>query len=364
MGGLALVERKPRAGLRLRRAGARFFVGLALIALLVMKIGAAGDHRLPVRDRRADRGALSAALRASKLVGGYVIAVVAVVALPALWAVLFALAAALMVDAHNAGGGGFNAFIAQFWVLGRLAGDLRARAQARLLGLRLRQLDDHELHRRRAAGRRGERGRGQLPERHPDCPQGPQPLQRGQLAGRRESAAGEGARRSGRPHRRRAAHPRARRGASRSGRLERRGEDRRDRRSGGRDRRRERRGAQAAGAAAKGAARAPEPLRRVRRAPPRRRDRRLWPSARGREGDVAAAEHPVDGTPASRCARRAARAEARHPAAPAAQPAPPSESARRTPRPAQPPTKRPPAPPSNPQSPPRGPRRSDGGKGE
>jgi hypothetical protein len=93
------------------------FVGLALIGLLLMKVAL-----LVITAFLFAIGGLIGALYplpfGRRLVGGYVIAVVAVVALPALWAVLFALAAALMVDAHNAGGGGFNAFIAQFWVLG------------------------------------------------------------------------------------------------------------------------------------------------------------------------------------------------------------------------------------------------------
>ena len=117
MGGLALVSGSlgPISEFAVLVLG--FFVGLALIALLVMKIGL-----LVITAFLFAIGGLIGALYplpfGRKLVGGYVIAVVAVVALPALWAVVFALAAALMVDAHNAGGGGFNAFIAQFWVLG------------------------------------------------------------------------------------------------------------------------------------------------------------------------------------------------------------------------------------------------------
>src|SRR5262245_36062847 len=119
MGGLAIVSGSlgPISEFAVLILG--FFVGLALIGLLVMKVAL-----LVITAFLFSVGGLIGALYplpfGRKLVGGYVIAVVAVVALPALWAVLFALAAALMVYAHNAGGGGdgFNAFIAQFWVLG------------------------------------------------------------------------------------------------------------------------------------------------------------------------------------------------------------------------------------------------------
>ena len=89
MGGLALVSGSlgPISEFAVLILG--LFVGLALIALLVMKIGL-----LVITAFLFAIGGLIGALYplpfGRKLVGGYVIAVVAVVALPALWAVLFA----------------------------------------------------------------------------------------------------------------------------------------------------------------------------------------------------------------------------------------------------------------------------------
>ena len=238
MGGLALVSGSlgPISEFAVLVLG--FFVGLALIALLVMKIGL-----LVITAFLFAIGGLIGALYplpfGRKLVGGYVIAVVAVVALPALWAVVFALAAALMVDAHNAGGGGFNAFIAQFWVLGA---SLATFALALKLGFSAFGFASSTITSFTAGallGGAGSGGGGGSPSATQTAHKAHSLYSAGSSGAARIGGA-RSARRAGWPHRWSAAHARARRGASRSGRLERRGEDRRDRRSGGRDRRRER----------------------------------------------------------------------------------------------------------------------------
>ncbi len=155
-----------------------------------------------------------------KLVGGYVIAVAAVVALPG------ALGAAVCARGGADGGrpqrrrrgGAFGNFIAQFWVLGA---SLATFALAVKLGFSAFGFASSTITSFTAGALLGGAagGRGQLAERHADGPQGAQPLQRRQRRSvahrRRRRIAGSG----GRPHRGRAANPRARRGAARRGRL-------------------------------------------------------------------------------------------------------------------------------------------------
>lgn len=117
MGGLAIGSKIPVAAFAVLIV--QLLVALALIAMLMMKIAL-----LVITTFLFVIGGLIGALYplpfGRKLVGGYCVAVTAVVALPALWALLFTLAAALMLDAGSASGGGgdFGALITQIWVLG------------------------------------------------------------------------------------------------------------------------------------------------------------------------------------------------------------------------------------------------------
>jgi hypothetical protein len=347
MGGLALVSGSlgPISEFAVLVLG--FFVGLALIALLVMKIGL-----LVITAFLFAIGGLIGALYplpfGRKLVGGYVIAVVAVVALPALWAVVFALAAALMVDAHNAGGGGFNAFIAQFWVLGA---SLATFALALKLGFSAFGFASSTITSFTAGallGGAGSAGGGDSPSATQTAHKAHSLYSAGSSGAARIGGAGAPGAPGGRTdgvQRTREPAEELRGAVGGSGAAKTAATAGAAAATGGASA-----GAQAAGAAAKGTASAAA------------QTGSKAPAERAAQSRVAVSP-PSAPSMAPASVRSAGSGEGGEaPRAPAAQPAPPSESARRTPKPVQPPAKKPPAP-SGTQSPPRGPRRSDGGKG-
>jgi hypothetical protein len=357
MGGLALVSGSlgPVSAFAVLLLG--LVVGLALIGLLLMKVAL-----LVITAFLFAIGGLIGALYplpfGRRLVGGYVIAVVAVVALPALWAVLFALAAALMVDAHNAGGGGFNAFIAQFWVLGA---SLATFGLAIKLGFSAFGFASSTITSFTAGallGGAGSAGEGRSPSATQTAHKAHSLYNVGSTGGARLGGGGapgaaggrtDGVQRTREPAEELrgavdsggAAKTAATAGAAAA--------------SGG--------ASAAAGAAAKGGSAAASKAGGTAGGA-RSAAAKSAPKGGAERGALdRAASPPASGPSSSGEGVRSTGGEGEAPPAPSAQPAPPRKSARQTPRPAAPPVRKPGAPPAGRQRPPRGPRRSDGGKG-
>jgi hypothetical protein len=274
---------------------------------------------------------------------------------------LFALAAALMVDAHNAGGGGFNAFIAQFWVLGA---SLATFGLAIKLGFSAFGFASSTITSFTAGALLGggaSHSGGSSPSATQTAHKAHSLYNVGSTGGARLGGGGGGA--PGAPGGRTDGVQRTRepaeelRGAVDSGRAAKTAATAGAAAASG--------GASAAaGAAAKGgsaaAAKAEEGAGRA--------DRAVGKSAPKGEAQRAALDRakspPASGWTSPGEGVRSTGGEGEAPPAPSAQPAPPRKSARQTPRPAAPAgRKRDASPPADRQRPPRGPERGDGGKG-
>ena len=317
---------------------------------------AARHHRVPLRDRRLDRRALSDAVRAQARRGlrrrrgrgrrpaGPLGA---------------AVRARRGADDRRQRGQRLRQRLQRLHrsVLGarRSAGDLRRCDQARLLSFRLCELDDHELHRRCATRRRRVGGRRAIPEPFEGRPQSSQPLQR---------RPGRGG------------------GPLRAGSSERTGSDAPTGREGVQRTRESAEGLRGAVGSSGGTAAAAPPQERRAAGPRSRQGGGLRRSGRRRRAGSKAGSGVAQSAAKAPAQRGARRGRAAHPNGPAARPgafarpaaatasAPTtalrravSDSARQTPseKPSKP-SESQPRRASKPQSPPKGPRRSGGGK--